>query len=103
MMSIQKDKIPAFILSAVVTIIVTGIISIITGQYNANNWLKNSILAVILFLLFSVVFYFMFGSEKVKKSLKSDNLWLWSLILVATTFILIIGDIFVYVFHYVIS
>lgn len=103
MMNIQKDRMIAFLLSAVITIAIIGIIAIIIGQDTASNWLKKSIFAVILFFLLSIVFYFMFSSEKAKKALKADNLWFWSLILVVTTFILIIGDIFVYIFHYIIS
>lgn len=93
--------------SAAITVFLTGCIIIAhdlsadlkesLASLTGHHWVSVSALAVILFVISSVP---LFNSEKIGKTLKADDITLWSRILVVTTLIMMLGSIMVYIFHY---
>ena len=106
----QKDRVAAFYLSAIITILVIGSMIIIHEQdtdfkallnrLTGHHWLTKSVFAAILFPLLSIAFYFVFGSEKARRTLKADDPRIWSLILVGVTLAFILGSFINYTLHY---
>jgi hypothetical protein len=106
----QKERIAAFYLAAIITIVVTGSMIIIHEEstefkdflinLTGHHWITKSIFAIVIFLILSIVFYFIFRSEKLRKALRTDNVWLWSVLTVVVSVIFILGSLLVYIFHF---
>lgn len=86
------------IASAAITIFLTGCIIIAhdlskdfrqsLAALTGHHWISVSLIAVILFVLSSGL---LMGSESLKKSLRVDDVRLWSIALMAVTLIMIVG------------
>ena len=93
--------------SAAITVFLTGCIIIahdlsmdlkeLLASLTGHHWVSVSALAVILFVITSIL---LFNSEKIGKTLKAVDITLWSRILVVTTIVMMLGSIMVYIFHY---
>jgi hypothetical protein len=109
-MEVRKCKAVAFLFSAVLTIIIIGSMIIIheldspfkvfLNSLTGHHWVTKSVFAAVLFPLFSAIFYLVLGSEKARKAMRADNIWAWSLLLVAVTIIFFLASIIYYVIHY---
>lgn len=105
-----KEGSAAFMISAVVTVFLTGLIIIaheISGELRqslagltGHHWTSVSLLAAAIFLLSSVLFYTLAGRERPSQALKMDSLWAWSMILIALTLLMSLASLAVYVIHY---
>jgi hypothetical protein len=102
----MKIRNATFILSSA-TIFVTGCIIIahemsiefrnLLSYLTGHHWTSVSAVAVILFFLFSILFL---GSERLAKTLKADNLSLWSSVLTVITLVMILSGFILYASHY---
>ncbi len=109
-MEIDKGRVGAVLISAIISISVVGILIIVHEESSAlkdflialtgHHWLTKSIIAAVLFPLLLIVFYFILGSEANKKRFKSDNLWTWSLILFFVVIFFIVFSVIQYTLHY---
>src|SRR3990170_146373 len=109
-MEANKSKTVAFVFSAVLTISIIGSMIVIAelvppfkaflNSITGHHWVTKSVFAAVLFPLFSAILYFVLGSEKARKTLRADNIWAWSLLLVAVTSIFFLATIIYYVIHY---
>ena len=109
-METGKSKAVAFLFSAVLTISIIGSMTVIheldptfkalLNSLTGHHWVTKGVFAAVLFPLFSGIFYFVLGSEKTRKTLRADNIWAWSLLLVAVTSIFFLATIIYYVIHY---
>ena len=107
---IQKERIAAFFLSAIITIALIGSMIIIHEESSefkdflvsltGHHWLTKSVIAAILFPILSFVFYFAFGSERIRERLKTGDVWLWSITTVAVTVVFMLGTFITYLLHY---
>ena len=110
MKAIQKDRIAAFYLAAIITVVVIGSMIIIHEESSdfkeflinltGHHWVTKSIFALIIFPILSGIFYTVFSSEKIRKMLKTDNVWMWTVLTVTVTIIFILASFFLYIFHY---
>jgi len=97
-------KTGTFLLSAAVTVLITGgIIAAhdvskefkqILIDLTGHHWISVSIIAIVVFLLTSTA---LLGSVKLSTFLKADNLRIWSRGLVGASLIAILGVTMVYV------
>ncbi len=111
-MEIRKSKAVAFLLSAILTIIIVGSMIVIDEMSSAfklfmnsltgHHWVTKGVFSATLFILFSVVFYIMLRSEKARKILRTDNIWAWSLLLVVVTSIFFLASLINYIINYII-
>ena len=102
----MKEK-ATFLASAAITIFLTGsilIAHVLSGDLKGllvaltgHHWLTVSLLAVILFVLSTLL---LAGSEGLRKALRAGNITLWSRALVAVTLIMMLGSLAVYIAHY---
>jgi uncharacterized membrane protein YwzB len=109
-METHKSKIATFLLSAVLTIIILGSMIIIDEQNIAfkafltnltgHHWVTKSIFGAVLFPLFSAIFFFALRSEKARRGLRANNIWAWTLLLIALTTILVSASLFNYLINY---
>ena len=109
-MEAQDKRAVAFLLSAVLTVIVVGSLIVLDEQNTAfkafmnsltgHHWVTKSIFAAVLFPLFSVVFYFALKNQKVSNMLRARNVWLWADILVVAVIILLLVSLINYMIHY---
>lgn len=109
-MGSKSEIVVAFLVSAVVTIIIVGTMVIIQGQITAfkvfldsltgHHLLTKSVFAAVLFPLLSAVFYFVLKSVKGGKLLKTNSVWIWANILVATVTVLFLAILIDALFHY---
>ena len=109
-MKANKSKTVAFVFSAVLTISIIGSMTVIheldptfkalLNGLTGHHWVTKSVFAAVLFPLFSAILYFVLGSEKARKTLRADNIWAWSLLLVAVTIIFFLVTIIYYVIQY---
>ena len=110
MKKIQKERIAAFYLAAIITVVVIGSMIIIHEESSefkdflisltGHHWLTKSVFAIILFPILSGIFYTVFSSEKIRERLKADNVWLWTVLTVAVSIIFILACFVLYIFHY---
>jgi len=110
MKNIKEDRTTAFFLSAATTIAIIGSMIIIHEQstqfkellnsLTGHHWLTKSVFAIILYPLLATMFYFLFGYGKVRKVLKADDIWLWSLIIITITLVMITWSLITYILHY---
>lgn len=99
MTEIKKDRLAAFFMSAISTIVVIGTLTIANERYMSFNrfltevtghhWVTKSILAMVLFPLLSLVFFKMLDPESVRKRVRSDDVLFWTVLtaIVASVFI----------------
>ena len=109
-METRRNKAIAFLFSAVLTISIIGSMSVVTeldspfksflNSLTGHHWVTKSVFAAVLFPLFSAILYFVLGSEKARKALRADNIWAWSLLLIAVTSIFFLANLIYYVIHY---
>lgn len=102
----MKEK-ATFLASAAITIFLTGCILIahdlsrdlkgLLIALTGHHWLTVSVLAVILFVLSTLL---LAGSEGLRKVLRAGNITLWSRMLAAVTLIMMLGSLTVYIAHY---
>ncbi|OGO06268.1 MAG: hypothetical protein A2Y73_02955 [Chloroflexi bacterium RBG_13_56_8] len=112
-MEIRRNRTTAVLMSAAITIAVVGSMIIIherdTGfkaflnMITGHHWVTKSVFTVILFPLFSIIFYFIIRSEKAQKALKANDLWFWSLVLMAITLFFTFGSFLVYLIEYLVA
>lgn len=110
MKKIKKDRIAAFYLAAIITVVVIGSMIIYHEESSdfkeflisltGHHWVTKSVFAILMFPILSGLFYYLFSSEKIKKKLKTDDVWLWTLFTVVITIIFIFGTLMIYIFHY---
>jgi len=95
------------IASAVITIFFTGCI-IIAHDVSTNfkqslaslaghHWISVSVITIVLFVLFSGL---LMSSKSARKTLKADDVGLWSTTLIAVTLIMILGILAVIITHF---
>jgi heme/copper-type cytochrome/quinol oxidase subunit 4 len=106
----QAERIAAFYLAAIITVVVIGSMIIIHEEstefkdflinLTGHHWVTKSVFAIVIFLALSIVFYFMFRSEKLRKALRTDNVWLWSVFTVIITVIFILGSLLIYILYF---
>ena len=98
----RGDGAAAFMISAAVTVLLTGLIIIaheISAQLRqsladitGHHWISVSLLAVAIFLLTSLLFYMLAGSDQTRLALKMNSLRAWSLVLIALTLLYVSGE-----------
>jgi amino acid transporter len=103
----MKMENATFVLSASGTIFITGCVIIaheISNEFRnslsnltGHHWVSVSLVAVILFFLFSILFL---GSKRLAKILKADDLSLWSNALTVITLVMILSSFILYTSHY---
>lgn len=113
MKKIQKERIAAFYLAAIITVVVIGSMIIIHEESSefkdllinltGHHWVTKSIFAIIIFPILSGIFYTVFSSEKIRKRLKTGNVWLWTLLTVLVTIVFILASFVLYISHYLSS
>ncbi len=103
-------KASAFLISAVLTIIIIGsmiileevdsgfklFLNILTG----HHWVTKGLFTAILFPFFSAIFFFVLRSDKASKTLRAEKIWSWALLLVAVTSLFFILSLVNYVINY---
>jgi hypothetical protein len=109
-METRNSKLAAFFLSAVLTIIILGSMIIMGDQNTAfktflnsltgHHWVTKSVFAAVLFPLFSAVFFFVLRFDKARKLFRANNVWGWSLLVVAVTGILFLANLLIYLINY---
>jgi len=109
-MGSNSERAVAFLVSAVITIIIVGSMIILHEQDTAfkafldsltgHHWLTKSVFAAVLFPVLSAVFYFVFRSGKGRKLLKTSSIWTWAVILVATVTFFLLASLITFVLHY---
>ena len=109
-MEAQNQKAVAFLLSAVLTVVIIGSLIVVHEQdiafktflnsLTGHHWLTKSVFAAVLFPLFSIAFYFVLKNQKVNSVLRAKNVWLWAEILVAAVIILLLVSLINYVIQY---
>lgn len=102
----DMKKPATFLSSAALTIFIIGGIIVfheLSDQFKqllidmiGHHWVSESIIAIVVFLLASI---FLLRSEKSAAVLKTDDLRMWSRVLVAATLLAIIGTLSVYLYH----
>lgn len=94
----SRSSAVAFIMSAMFTIIIVGVI-VLVDEYNPGfhrflisltgyHWLTKSFFAALFFVFFSVVFYFGLKLSRVREKLHADNVWVWTVALIAVTVVI---------------
>lgn len=101
----MKKEPATFLLSAAVTILITGIIIIahdLSGGFKqflidltGHHWTSVSIIAAVLFIMISLL---VLSSEKLGTLLKANDLKIWSRGLAAATLLAILGTFMVYIY-----
>ncbi|HOT07080.1 MAG: hypothetical protein A4E45_00435 [Methanosaeta sp. PtaB.Bin039] len=97
-----------FLASAAFTIFTTGC-TIIAHELSADlrgllvavtghHWLSVSALAAALFVTSSLL---LAGSESIRRTLKAEDIALWSRVLMAVTMFMTLGCLMVYTIHYI--
>ena len=109
-MQTSKSKAVAFILAAVLTIVIVGSMVILDeidsgfklflNSLTGHHWVTKSVFITVLFPMFSVIFYFALKSQKIRKTLRADNIWGWALLLIAVTAIFYLASMINYIIHY---
>ncbi len=107
----MKDRSAAFIASAAISVFLTGLIIIahdISGELRlsltgltGHHWTSVSLVSLALFVLVSIILYVLFGSKEARTALKTDDLRIWSIALIAITLAMMLGSLIVYIYHYV--
>ena len=110
-MEMRKSKAVAFLLSALLTIIIIGSMIVVDevnlafksflNSLTGHHWVTKGVFTAVLFTLFSVIFYVILGSEKARKILRADNIWAWSLLLVAVTSVFFLASLINYIINYI--
>lgn len=106
----RKSLVVAVLISAILTIAIVGsmvIIDEVDSSFKAflnsltgHHWVTKSVLTAVLFPMFSVVFIVLFRSERARKALKAENVWVWTLLLVAVTIFFYVSILINYLLHY---
>jgi len=109
-MALDKDRLAAFFLAAILTIAIIGSLSILheldpglkdfLNSLTGSHWVTKGVLTVVLFPLLSAAFYFILGSEGARKRLRADRIMQWTTVLVAVTLLFIAGSFLVYILHF---
>jgi len=95
------------IASAVITIFFTGCVIIAhdvstnfkqsLASLTGHHWISVSVITIVLFVLFSGL---LMSSKSARKTLKADDVGLWSTTLIAVTLIMILGILAVIITHF---
>ena len=95
------------IASAVITIFFTGCVIIAhdvstnfkqsLASLTGHHWISVSVITIVLFVLFSGL---LMSSKSARKTLKADDVGLWSTTLIAVTLIMILGILVVIITHF---
>jgi len=106
----SKSKAVAFIIAAVLTLIIVGSMVVVhefdSGfkqflvSLTGHHWVTKGVFAAVLFPLFSVILYFAVRSERVRRLLRSDNIWGWTVVLVAVTILFYLATVIGYVIEF---
>ena len=106
------SKASAFLISAVLTIIIIGSMIIadevdsgfklFLNGLTGHHWVTKGLFTAILFPLFSVIFLFVLRSEKASKILRVEKIWAWSLLLVAVTSLFFAVSLVNYIINYIV-
>lgn len=109
-MEIRKSQATAFLISAILVIIIVGSMIILDeidtefkvflNSITGHHWVTKGVFTAVLFPLFSVVFLLAFRSEGPRKLLRADDVWVWTLLLIAVTSFFFFGSFFNYLIHY---
>lgn len=98
------------IASAAITIFFTGCIIIAhdiskdlrqsLASLTGHHWISVSLIAIVLFVLFSGL---LMGSKSARKTLRADDIGLWSTTLIVVTLTMILGILAVLIAHYLVD
>ncbi len=108
----RKSQVTAFIIAAILTIIIVGSMIIIDevdtsfksflNSITGHHWVTKGVFTAVLFPVFSMVFYLLFRSERARKALHANAVFNWSLLLVGVTSVFFLGSFINYVLNYII-
>jgi hypothetical protein len=106
----MKDRSASFIASAAISVFLTGVIIIdhdISGELRqslagltGHHWTSVSLISLAIFVLVSIILYVLSDSKEVCTALKANDIWDWSIALMAITLVMVLGSLIVYIYHY---
>jgi hypothetical protein len=106
----RRSIVVVVIIAAILTIIIVGsmiIIDEVDSSFKAflnsltgHHWVTKSVFTVVLFPLFSVIFYVLFRLQRVRSALHADNIWGWTTALVIITIFFYLSNFVNYIIHY---
>ena len=108
-MSAKRDIVISALVSAAITIAVIGSMIVIheiesgfkafLNSVTGHHWVTKSVYTAVLFPVLAALFYFISGSERVKKYLRFNDYRLWTIVLIVVTAVSILASLWVYLHH----
>lgn len=106
----RANLVVAVLIAAILTVAIVGSMIIIDeadsnfkaflNGLTGHHWVTKSVFTVILFPVFAVLFYGLFKFKSVRGTLRAENVWGWTILLVAVTVFFYLASLVNYLIHY---